>query len=59
MFVDFRGSGVIKFNIGKKQPAAVIETFARFQAGFLSEDFHRISEMSNDFYDFNDFHGLP
>ena len=31
------------FAAGKAQPAAPIETFARFQAGFLSsEDFHRI-----------------
>ena len=35
---------------GKAQPAAPIETFARFQAGFLSsEDFNRISLLSIDF----------
>ena len=34
----------------KSRPAAPIETFARFQAGFLSsEDFHRISQIFMDF----------
>ena len=32
--------------IRKERPAAPIETFARFQAGFLSsEDFHRIPSI--------------
>ena len=36
--------------IGKKQPAALIETFTRFQAGSLSsEDFRRISKIFWDF----------
>ena len=39
---------------GEAGPAAPIETFARFQAGFLSsEDFHRFPSI------FNDFHGFP
>ena len=48
---------------GKKQPAAPIETFARFQAGFLSsEDFHRFLLIIIDFHGFSkifiDFHGF-
>ena len=44
------------------QPAALIETFARFQAGFLSsEDVHRIPSILVVFYRFRlifiDFHG--
>ena len=40
----------------KNGGAALIETFARFQAGFLSsEDFHRNSWISNDFIDFHGF----
>ena len=35
---------------GKAGPAAPIETFARFQAGFLpSEDFHRFLSIFMDF----------
>ena len=35
---------------GKRGPAAPIETFARFQAGFLSfEDFHRFLSIVIDF----------
>ena len=49
----FRGSGGIMFQNGKRQPVASIETFARFQAGFLSsEDFHRISEIFIDLLGF-------
>ena len=49
---------------GKTQPAAPIETFARFQAGFLSsEDFHRFLLIIIDFHGFSwifmDFHGFP
>ena len=44
---------------GKSQPAAPIETFARFQAGFLSsEDFWGLSLFSIDCYWFHDFDGL-
>ena len=53
---------------GKERPAAPIETFARFQAGFLSsEDFHRLLDsrlvidyhrFSWIFIDFIDFHGF-
>ena len=40
--------------VGMNRPAALIETFARFQAGFLSsEDFHRISWI---FINFDNFH---
>ena len=47
----------------KEQPAAPIETFARFQAGFLSsEDFHRFLLIFMVFYRFPwifiDFHGF-
>ena len=39
--------------IGKGQPVALIETFARFQVGFLSsEDFHRISLIFTAFHRF-------
>ena len=39
------------------EPAAPIETFARFQAGFLSsEDFHRFLSIFIDFMIFIDFH---
>ena len=46
-FIDFHGfwciSGYGCLQGLKEQPAAPIETFARFQAGFLSsEDFHRV-----------------
>ena len=49
---------------GKSQPAAPIETFARFQAGFLSsEDFHRFLLIIIDLCGFSqifiDFHGFP
>ena len=37
----------------KRGPAAPIETFARFQAGFLSsEDFHRFLSIFLDLYGF-------
>ena len=43
-------------NILKAGPAAPIETFARFQAGFLlSEDFHRILLIFMVFYRFHRF----
>ena len=39
---------------GKVRPAAPIETFARFQAGFLSsEDFHRFLLIIIDFHGFS------
>ena len=39
---------------GKERPAAPIETFARFQAGFLSsEDFHRFLSIFIDFHRFS------
>ena len=42
--MDFHGFRSMDAYTGKSRPAAPIETFARFQAGFLSsEDFHRIS----------------
>ena len=38
---------------GKFGPATLIETFARFQAGFLSsEDFHGFLTIFIGFYDF-------
>ena len=41
-FMDFHGFPSMNAYNGKIGPAAPIETFARFQAGFLSsEDFHR------------------
>ena len=43
----------------KGGPAALIETFARFQAGFLSsEDFHRFLLIIMDFHDFDGLLGL-
>ena len=45
----FRGSGGSKFASLKKQPAAPIETFARFQA------FHGFSRISSIFMDFDSF----
>ena len=52
-----------KATLRKKRPAALIETFARFQAGFLSsEDFHRFLWIIIDFHGFSeifsDFHGF-
>ena len=42
-----------KATLLKERPAAPIETFARFQAGFLSsEDFHCFLSIFIDFYDF-------
>ena len=42
----FRGSGVIMLQDLKVRPAAPMEAFARFQAGFLaSEDFYRIPSI--------------
>ena len=49
-FHGFRGMGAYSL---KERPAAPIETFARFQAGFLSsEEFHRISVIFIDFHRF-------
>ena len=49
--MDF-GAWVLKD--GKERPAAPIETFARFQAGFLSsEDFHRFLSIFIDFHRFS------
>ena len=51
--------GVWVLNLLKKRPAAPIETFARFQAGFLSsEDFHRFLSIFIDFVDFDGLLGL-
>ena len=47
----FRGMGAEGL---KSQPAGLIETFARFQAGFLSsEDFHRFLSIFIDFHRFS------
>ena len=54
------------FAAGKRQPAASIDTFVRFQAGFLSfEDFHRVLWIFISFYRYPwismisiDFHGF-
>ena len=62
IFIDFHRFSWISehecLGHGKSQPAAPIETFARFQAGFLSsEDFHRFLSISIDFHCFFiDFH---
>ena len=58
MFINF---GVWVPKGLKNGPAALIETFARFQVGFLpSEDFHRFLSIFIDFYGFSlilmDFH---
>ena len=47
-------------NLLKERPAAPIETFARFQSGFLSsEDFHRIPSIFMDLkLDFHEFRGM-
>ena len=52
--MDFHGfRGMDAYN-GKERPAAPIETFARFQAGFLSsEDFHRFLSIFIDFHRFS------
>ena len=50
----------------KSQPAAFIETFARFQAGFLSSEdfhrflsnFHRFVRFPSIFIDFGGFRGM-
>ena len=48
--MDFHGFPSMSVYNGKSQPAAPIETFARFQAGFLSsEDFHRFLSIVIDF----------
>ena len=48
-----------KATLLKERPAAPIETFARFQAGFLSsEDFHRFLSIFMDFHDFDGLLGL-
>ena len=45
--------GVWVLKLVKGGPAAPIETFARFQAGFLSsEDFHRFLPIFTDLHDF-------
>ena len=50
-FHGFRGMGAWCL---KAQHAAPIETFARFQAGFLSsEDFHRFLLIIIDFHGFS------
>ena len=47
-FHEFRGMGCLD---GVSGPAALIETFARFQIGFLSsEDFDRIPSIFIDLY---------
>ena len=49
-FHVFRGMGAWCL---KERPAAPIETFARFQAGFLSsEDFHRFLSIFKVFFRF-------
>ena len=51
--------GVWMPNRLKVGPAAPIETFARFQAGFLSsEEFHRFLSIFIDFVDFDGLLGL-
>ena len=51
--MGFHGCRGLDVTAGKGQPAAPIETFARFQAGFLSsEDFHRFLSIFIDLYDF-------
>ena len=51
--MDFHGFPSMNVEHGKIRPAAPIESFARFQAGFLSsDDFHRISEISIDLHGF-------
>ena len=48
--------GVWMLNLLKKRLAAPMETFARFQAGFLSSnDFHRFRSIFIDLYDFHRF----
>ena len=57
--MDFHGFPSMSVYYGKSQPAAPIETFARFQAGFLSsEDFHRFLLIIMDFHDFDGLLGL-
>ena len=51
--MDFRGSRGIGAQSGKERRAALMETFARFQAGFLSSDF------SSYFIDFQRFQWIP
>ena len=54
--MDFHGFPSMGSCNGKIGPAAPIETFARFQAGFLSsEDFHRFLLISIDFKDLHRF----
>ena len=51
--------GVWMLKLLKGGPVAPIETFARFQAGFLSsEDFHRFLSIFIDFHDFDGLLGL-
>ena len=62
--MDFHGFPSMGSYNGKEGLAAPIETFARFQAGFLSsEDFHRFLSIFIDFHGFSsifkDFHGFP
>ena len=53
VFYRFYGFPSMSLCNGKVGPAAPIETFARFQAGFLSsEDFHRFLLIIIDFMDF-------
>ena len=52
--MDFHDFGDMDAYRLKKQPAAPIETLARFQAGFLSsEDFHRFLSIFIDFHGFS------
>ena len=53
IFIDFHDFGVWVLKLLKARPAAPIETFARFQAGFLSsEDFHRFPSIFMVFHRF-------
>ena len=59
IFMDFHGFPSIGSFNGKAQPAALIETFARFQAAFLSsDDFHRSLSIFIDFHRFSWIAGL-
>ena len=62
--MDFHRFPSMSLYNGKAQPAAPIETFARFQADFLSsEDFHRFLSIFIDFHRFSwifmHFHSFP
>ena len=54
IFIGFHVFPSMSVYNGKGQPAAPVETFARFQAGFLSsEDFHRFLLLIIDFHGFS------